>query len=76
MNSNQEKLYKKSLIELKTILSQLGNKPCTDSNYEVLQKKLQSISSKLQQYLPKKHKEKSVGINEFFADGWPEGPLD
>lgn len=79
MNNSQEKLFKNSLIELKNILTKLENKPYTDASYLTLQKKLQSICSKLQQSKPnksKKHHEKGVSINEFFADGWPEGPDD
>ena len=73
MNNQQEKLYKQSLVELKNIVNQLDNKVCTDATYIKLCKKLQSICTKLQQNKQRPHKKESVSINEFFADGWPEG---
>lgn len=49
MNNQKETIYKQSLVELKNILTQLESKPFTDESFLNLQKKLQSISSKLQQ---------------------------
>ena len=49
MKNQKVTIYKQSLVELRNILTQLESKPFTDESFLNLQRKLQSISSKLQQ---------------------------
>lgn len=83
MTNQQKDLYERTLIDLKNILNALSKKQCSDKDYIYLCKKLKKMYQKLNQNYPKLNNEKKfstkkqkVSINEFFADGWPEGPND